>query len=87
MFRDGTSQELSPECIRPASSSLASIVERTSGWTVVLAAIIGVVGYGLGKMLRDNTDILQISDATLRLLLRLPSTFRRGSRLRAVLSD
>ena len=34
----------------PASSGLMSIVERTSGWIVFGAAIVGMLGYGLGSM-------------------------------------
>ena len=34
----------------PASSGLMSIVERTSGWTVFAAAIVGILGFTLGFM-------------------------------------
>ena len=34
----------------PASSSLMSIVERTSGWIVFPAAIVGILGFTLGFM-------------------------------------
>ena len=37
----------------PASSGLMSIVERTSGWTVFGAALIGLLGYGLGVVVSE----------------------------------
>ena len=37
----------------PASSGLMSIVERTSGWVVFVAALIGLLGWGLGVVVSE----------------------------------
>ncbi len=60
----------------PASSGLMSIVERTSGWIVFAAAIVGLLGFMLGGANRWDVPTSRPS-----------STCRCGIRVRAVLYD
>ena len=71
----------------PASSGLMSIVERTSGWIVFGAALIGLLGYGLGVVVSEAIFRLPVRPLLVAVVVVFVLCFMTKNEITLELSD